>query len=70
MRALAQAEMAELEEVDLTDVFYDSGEGSAELLTAVARSRRLRKLDMWGCRKLEAAGLRSSFWSSLLTVFY
>ena len=70
MRALAQAEMAELEEVDLTDVFYDSGEGSAELLTAVARSRRLRKLNMRLCVRLEPAGLRSSFWSSLLTVFY
>ena len=69
MRALAQAEMAELEEVDLTDVFYDSGEGSAELLTAVARSRRLRKLNMRACMMLEAAGLRSSFWSSLLTGF-
>ena len=70
MRALAQAEMAELEEVNLCQVFCLSDEGSAELLTAVARSRRLRKLNMQGCRKLEAAGLRSSFWSSLLTVFY
>ena len=59
LRALAQMELPELEEVVLSRVFDDTGVGSAELLAAVAKSRKLRKLDLYGCHKLEPAGLRA-----------